>query len=1007
MREPAPSAPAAELKMADVAGDREAARDAPAGQPAEKPAAAEAQPARTLATLPVLRPKPPELLARIQGPDLEALPFVVHDVSVVVAGHRARVVFDMVFSNPSQRTLAGTLMIGLPDRASPCFLATFDGNGGPTPEALLAPDPGVPDALLARPIAAQTRWKDVDWGKERPARVVEPVRGREVYEAVTRRRVDPALAEWAGSGTYSARIYPIAPSGYKRVVFAYDQTLPPSGGKVAFALPEPAAAAARRRITVHEIAGFFSRAALSAGGAALAAEQAAGSRTWRPPLDAKRPADLLFEATPRTPALSALAGADPAVPGTLATLLVTPDLPPRSLVASTGRALFLLDSSYSGRDALYALSGQMLRRILETDDSIGEFAILAFDVRAELLTPGFVPNTRDVRESALADVGRVRLEGATSFASVVDALKAQPDLLRAATFFLLSDGEITWGPDDPREILAAAGGADLASRRWICYQFGAAPHNERLFAELTRANGQIVRVGPAQDLDQAARAHRSPVSHLEWVRSPSQDEVIVAGDPGLLYPGQVLEVAVRTARPAVETRLVMRIDGRDTEVKVPLGRSALTDALASRAWAETFVGDLSGEDDEAAGRVVFALSRHFFLANDFASFLILETDEEYKQYGVSDKPLDFREIRQTLAARRAPARAERVEISGLALPEEMPGETVQLIRSLASLPPTPVWQMPPEPEASGSAKVLLQQPRVARDADTPAAIYRAAEETFAGTSADAERKPARALETAQALRQLSTIAELAPRDDRALRLVGFALLDWGFYDEAGRLFGRVRARRPFEPQNLLMEAIAESARGALGAAALRHEVILSRKFPRFEEQARAVSARLYADLLRAALRAHPQHPLRAAWERRLAALVEAEPELASQPAGRLLLFWNLDDTDVDLHIKEGMFSEVWYERMESRSGGRLFWDNTEGLGPELYEHPRLSRRGFDVSVDYFGSSSVEGEAPAATFVAAFTRSRDGSTTSASFHATVLMGAEEDRVPIMPVWKRGR
>ena len=398
------------------------------------------------------------MLARIEGPDLEPLPFVVHDVSVVVAGHRARVVFDMVFENPSRQTLAGTLMIGLPDRASPCYLATFDGKGRPGARGAARARPGAPRMRCSPlPIALQTRWKDVDWGKERSARVVEPVRGREVYEAVTRRRVDPALAEWAGSGTFSARIYPIAPSGRKRVVFAYDQTLPLSGGKVAFALPEPAPAAALRRITVHEVGGLFGRAALSAGGGG--ARCGAGGRqphlAARPRRGAAGGPSLRGEPCGR-PRLSVLAGADPAVPGTLATLLVTPELPPRSLVASTGRALFVLDTSYSGRDALYALSGQMLRRILETDDSIGEFAILAFDVRAELLTPGFVPNTRDVREGALADVERVRLEGATSFASVVDALNGQPDLLRAATFFLLSDGEITWGPDDPRELASGA-----------------------------------------------------------------------------------------------------------------------------------------------------------------------------------------------------------------------------------------------------------------------------------------------------------------------------------------------------------------------------------------------------------------------------------------------------------------------------------------------------------------------------------------------------------------------
>ncbi len=998
---PAP-APEASAKMAEVA-DREPARAAaaPSGTETEVEPAGTAA-ARTLSSEPVFRPRPPELLARIEGPDLQALPFVVHDVTVVVSGHRARVVFDMVFDNPSDRTLAATLMIGLPDRASPCYLATFDGRGleaGPR-DALLAPQPPGPQALLGQPIAPLARWEGVDWGSERAARVVEPVRGREVYEAVTRRRVDPALAEWAGAGTYSARIYPLAPASSKRVVFAYDQTLPPSGGRIVLPLSEPAPAAALRRITVHELGGQLARAALADGRQPVAVEQAAGVRTWRPALEAHKPAELVFEGTLRTPNVSVLAGADASIPGTLATVLFVPELPPRALVTATGRALFVLDTSFSGREALYSLSAQMLRRILESDDSIGEFAVLAFDVRATLLTPGFVANTAESRAAVLADVESVRLEGATSFASVLEELERQPDLARAGTFFLLSDGEITWGADDPADL--AATGARIGGGRWICYDFGPAPHNERLFAELVRSGGRIVRVGPGQDLAEAARAHRLPLSHLEWVRSASQDELVVSGNPALLYPGQVLEIALRTSRTVAEVRLLARIDGRDTEIRVPLARSALTDALAARAWAETYIGDLLDDGDEASRRVVFALSRHFGLVHEHASFLILETDEEYKQYGVTDRPLDFREIRQTLAGRRAPASEQRLVLAGLALPDEFGDETAQLLRSLASLPPTRVWETAAAPPVASSPRVLLQPPRIGRSGDSPTAIYQAAQELRRGGG---EGKPDPALETAQALRSLSTIAELAPRDDRALRLVGFALLDWGLYDEAARLFARVRSRRPFEPQNLLLEALAHAARGELGTAALRHEIVLAGRFPRFAEEAAAVSMRLYADLLQAALAAHPAHPLRAAWQRRLDALMEAEPALEERPAGRLLLFWNLDDTDVDLHVREGIWSEVWYERMESRSGGRLFWDNTEGLGPELYEHPKLRRRGFQVFVDYFGSSSVEGEAPAATFVAAFTLSADGGSTRASFHATVLAGVEEEQVRIMPVWKR--
>jgi hypothetical protein len=150
------------------------------------------------------------------------------------------------------------------------------------------------------------------------------------------------------------------------------------------------------------------------------------------------------------------------------------------------------------------------------------------------------------------------------------------------------------------------------------------------------------------------------------------------------------------------------------------------------------------------------------------------------------------------------------------------------------------------------------------------------------------------------------------------------------------------------------------------------------------------------------IRGHPDHPHRQLWETRLLELPED-----SLPMGRLLVFWNLDDTDVDVHIREGLFSKVWYGRPESGSGGRLFWDNTEGLGPELYEHPRLSRSGFKVSVNYFGSSSVEGVAPAATLVTAFSRPKKGQIYRVAWHTTVLTEASEEKPLIMPAWKRPR
>ena len=60
-----------------------------------------------------------------------------------------------------------------------------------------------------------------------------------------------------------------------------------------------------------------------------------------------------------------------------------------------------------------------------------------------------------------------------------------------------------------------------------------------------------------------------------------------------------------------------------------------------------------------------------------------------------------------------------------------------------------------------------------------------------------------------------------------------------------------------------------------------------------------------------------------------------------------------------------------------------------------------------VSVDYFGSSSVEGFAPAATLVAAFSRLKTGETYRVEWYTTVLGGVTEEKPLIMPRWKRPR
>ncbi|GAH71390.1 unnamed protein product, partial [marine sediment metagenome] len=185
---------------------------------------------------------------------------------------------DLVFQNPSSETLSGTIMVALPDRASPCYLGMFLGRGSEAIQkvidpgmlpGLLNPAPSLPDILLAPEISLSAKWETeqvvFDWGELRSAQVVEPVKGRKTYESVTRLRIDPALAEWAGSSTFSTRIFPIQPQSLKRIVFAYDQSLIPSDGKIVFPLPTLPKDVRNTRLIVHDVSTSFRKSSVWVG----------------------------------------------------------------------------------------------------------------------------------------------------------------------------------------------------------------------------------------------------------------------------------------------------------------------------------------------------------------------------------------------------------------------------------------------------------------------------------------------------------------------------------------------------------------------------------------------------------------------------------------------------------------------------------------------------------------------------------------------------------------------
>lgn len=124
-------------------------------------------------------------------------------VSAEVSGALAVTTWEFVFVNPNQRVLEGQLEFPLLDGQTVVRFA-MDVNGS---------------LREAVPVA-----KD---------------KGRQVFEEIVRRGVDPGLLEKTAGNNYKARVYPLLPNQRKRVVIAYQEELAGPSYRLALAFAAP------------------------------------------------------------------------------------------------------------------------------------------------------------------------------------------------------------------------------------------------------------------------------------------------------------------------------------------------------------------------------------------------------------------------------------------------------------------------------------------------------------------------------------------------------------------------------------------------------------------------------------------------------------------------------------------------------------------------------------------------------------------------------------------------
>ncbi len=889
---------------------------------------------------------------RLKVGDAEELPLKAVQFSVRVDGFRARVLMDCFYHNDRNRQLEGTFQLRLPDGASPYYLAF--GNTAYSAREVAAGRAGVlaqgggtkafePEDIIR---VRRDGWNDV-----MEARMVPREQAGAAYRETVHRRVDPAIMEWSGAGVFSARVYPLMPGQVSRVVVGYDLDLVPVGEELELCLGLPTKVPnCVVDIDVATPRGISSRIVPEAFPAAAVGREP--YRLVNPKAEAitlrlSRKGDLC------------LAGSDSA--GAFFAAELRPQLPEDAGTGATHPAVFMLDTSLSSAPDKFGIYLKLMAAILEANrDGMKEFAVLAFDVSPRWWKAGWTTNTAENVAALRQWAEGLSLEGATDMAAALREATNPSwfvgDAAPARDIFLLGDGAATWGEVAPAalaESLRSANGSVLA------YRLGLGGSETQVLETLARSSGGAVFAVTGEDeVAAAARAHRARPWRLGAVRLAGASDLLLAGRPESVYPGQRLMLVGR-GRPAegAECEIEVEQAGKRRIVKTRLA-SVLESPLAPRIYGQVAVGQIE-ELLPTNEENVRHYASHFRVTGQSCSLLMLERDGDYARFNLApaaDSAVT-REITAAglIAAAPAPAAGRKAGTAAKAEFLAMISRLEKAQGGSLALPPTLRGILATLPATNFVVEPERLAPRCLSRTNWPRSYVKtlSSEEPGYEEVWDEAARRLKEFGSADALRAASSLVESRPGDQVLARDVGFSAMEWGLSGHAYHLFRAQAAARPTDPQNYRAMALALHDMGRADLALTCYELALAGRWDtRFGEYHRIVALD-YLRLLHAMDRGKlAGSTLGLARDR----LKELGPTYDLGEVDLVVaVTWNADATDVDLHVTEPSGETCFYQHNRTKYGGSLSTDVTTGYGPEMYTIKRAPAGDYRIRTHYYAS----------------------------------------------------
>lgn len=918
---------------------------------------------------------PPLPAPRIQVRTPDVGPMQTREMSVTarVNGLHAVVETTLVFHNPNARDLEGELIFPLPDGAAVCGYALDIGG------------------VLVDGV------------------VVTKERARVAFETETRRNVDPGLVEHIQGNLYRTRIYPLPANGERRIRLTYITPLSSApNGDVALLLPMPREEITKLNVVIEVAApdGITPKV----GGLGDARFKKA-EKIWKVESSSEntKPGEDILVALPKLPASFHRIERDAAgtnrfmittvAPASAETLREQKPLEPRKIHV-------LWDASGSRAGA----------------DLTKEFALLKQDKAHSYALTVFrdVPEaTRDFAtvKELIAAIKAAPFDGGTDIAALSIAL-GKKQTKDHARMLLFTDGFDTLSG----QTLELGGVSPIA------------------IVSQTVANRENLRqacAGALIDLQTTAPKAawseiESPSSRVTGVKGTGIANVQGIGQPAHGRISLLGELTEETA-----TISIVYADGSESQPFVLQRADAAEGSILTKAWASARVNQLSPRADEFQDELL-ALGRPHGLVSPATSLIVLETLAQWVRYEIQP-PASLPDMRgKWLQAMKTKAKqndtdpAKRLERivklweqrvkwwkTDFSNAKVRPNteEGAELEESDGGGANTEEGADLEEGDDGGGGKAAPKASIEIKpwSPDTPyLKAIRAAKDDSRYTAYLSEREkwaqsPAFFLDCAEffyqkgnkalARRILTNLAELRIEDTGLLRVLAWRLKQAEELDTATVILRRVAKLRPEEPQSFrdLALVLAERGRATTSKADLEEAMGLFLKIALNKWDRHGDSIPLFALEEMNALIAwvkrtdwsDSKQPVIPEFDKRLHANLDTDI--------RIIMSWDADATDMDLHVMEPGGEEAFYKHNRTARGGLVSNDITDGYGPEEYLIRTAPSGSYKISTKYFGSRQQTVVGPATVTATVFTNW--GRANEKRQVLTIRLNKSEERVDI--------